>query len=120
MGSRCRQLITSSKTYDAFTACIKEGRFSSQPHGLSRKITSCGKALISLRFPRLWLRQHARYHSNLSPQSSTAMTRILCVAEKPSIAKAVAGHLSGGRYQTVRPLLRAPPSPWICDPLTLA
>ncbi|KAJ4292332.1 DNA topoisomerase [Collariella sp. IMI 366227] len=28
------------------------------------------------------------------------MTRILCVAEKPSIAKAVAGHLSGGRYQT--------------------
>lgn len=29
------------------------------------------------------------------------MTRILCVAEKPSIAKAVAGHLSGGHYQTV-------------------
>ncbi|KAK4146970.1 DNA topoisomerase [Dichotomopilus funicola] len=28
------------------------------------------------------------------------MTRILCVAEKPSIAKAVAGHLSGGIYQT--------------------
>ncbi|KAK3302052.1 DNA topoisomerase [Chaetomium strumarium] len=28
------------------------------------------------------------------------MTRILCVAEKPSIAKAVASHLSGGRYQT--------------------
>ncbi|KAK4106616.1 prokaryotic type I DNA topoisomerase [Parathielavia hyrcaniae] len=28
------------------------------------------------------------------------MTRILCVAEKPSIAKAVAGHLSGGHYQT--------------------
>ncbi|KAK3900448.1 DNA topoisomerase [Staphylotrichum tortipilum] len=27
------------------------------------------------------------------------MTRILCVAEKPSIAKAVAGHLSGGQYQ---------------------
>ncbi|KAH6627843.1 DNA topoisomerase [Chaetomium tenue] len=28
------------------------------------------------------------------------MTRILCVAEKPSISKAVAGHLSGGQYQT--------------------
>ncbi|KAK4137280.1 prokaryotic type I DNA topoisomerase [Trichocladium antarcticum] len=28
------------------------------------------------------------------------MTRILCVAEKPSISKAVAGHLSGGHYQT--------------------
>ncbi|KAG9248104.1 DNA topoisomeras-like protein III [Calycina marina] len=26
--------------------------------------------------------------------------KILCVAEKPSIAKAVAGHLSGGSYQT--------------------
>lgn len=30
------------------------------------------------------------------------MTKILCVAEKPSISKAVAGHLSGGQYQTVR------------------
>ncbi|KAK4186562.1 putative DNA topoisomerase 3 [Podospora australis] len=28
------------------------------------------------------------------------MPRVLCVAEKPSIAKAVAGHLSGGHYQT--------------------
>lgn len=28
------------------------------------------------------------------------MTRILCVAEKPSISKAVAGHLSGGQLQT--------------------
>ncbi|KAL2143358.1 hypothetical protein VTI28DRAFT_10537 [Corynascus sepedonium] len=28
------------------------------------------------------------------------MTRILCVAEKPSISKAVTGHLSGGHYQT--------------------
>lgn len=26
--------------------------------------------------------------------------KILCVAEKPSIAKAVAGHLSGGSFQT--------------------
>jgi len=26
---------------------------------------------------------------------------VLCVAEKPSIAKAVAGHLSGGQYQAV-------------------
>jgi hypothetical protein len=29
------------------------------------------------------------------------MPRILCVAEKPSISKAVAGHLSGGRLETV-------------------
>jgi len=28
--------------------------------------------------------------------------RVLCVAEKPSIAKAVANHLSGGEVQTVR------------------
>ena len=28
--------------------------------------------------------------------------RVLCVAEKPSIAKAVTGILSGGQYQTVR------------------
>jgi hypothetical protein len=34
-----------------------------------------------------------------------AMTRVLCVAEKPSIAKAVATHLSGGQYQTVSPML---------------
>lgn len=32
---------------------------------------------------------------------SAKMPRILCVAEKPSIAKAVAEHLSGGRVQTV-------------------
>lgn len=29
------------------------------------------------------------------------VNKILCVAEKNSIAKAVAGHLSGGHYQTV-------------------
>lgn len=29
------------------------------------------------------------------------MTKILCVAEKPSISKAVAEHLSGGDYRTV-------------------
>lgn len=28
--------------------------------------------------------------------------RVLCVAEKPSISKAVAGHLSGGSFSTVR------------------
>lgn len=31
--------------------------------------------------------------------------RILCVAEKPSIAKAVAGHLGGGSFETVRSVL---------------
>ena len=30
-----------------------------------------------------------------------ALKKILCVAEKPSISKAVAGHLSGGQFQTV-------------------
>lgn len=29
------------------------------------------------------------------------MTKILCVAEKPSIAKAVANHLGGGRANPV-------------------
>lgn len=29
------------------------------------------------------------------------MSRILCVAEKPAIAKAVAQHLSGGSMRTV-------------------
>lgn len=33
-----------------------------------------------------------------------SIMRVLCVAEKPSIAKAVAGHLSGGEVQTVRTL----------------
>ncbi len=33
-----------------------------------------------------------------------SIMRVLCVAEKPSIAKAVAGHLSGGEVQTVRVL----------------
>lgn len=32
---------------------------------------------------------------------SAKMPRILCVAEKPSIARAVADHLSGGQVQTV-------------------
>jgi DNA topoisomerase IA len=29
------------------------------------------------------------------------VTKVLCVAEKPSIAKAVAGHLSGGTHRVV-------------------
>ena len=29
------------------------------------------------------------------------VTKVLCVAEKPSIAKAVAGHLGGGQFRTV-------------------
>lgn len=31
------------------------------------------------------------------------VTKVLCVAEKPSIAKAVANHLGGGNVQTVWP-----------------
>lgn len=38
--------------------------------------------------------------------SGSKMPRILCVAEKPSISKAVAGHLSGGQLQTVCMLAR--------------
>lgn len=37
--------------------------------------------------------------------------KILCVAEKPSIAKAVAGHLSGGPYQVVSKNLKVKMSP---------
>ncbi|KAL7938971.1 DNA topoisomerase [Trichoderma chlorosporum] len=37
----------------------------------------------------------------LSALGSRAM-KVLCVAEKPSISKAVAGHLSGGSFSTVR------------------
>lgn len=38
--------------------------------------------------------------------SRSKMPRILCVAEKPSISKAVAGHLSGGQLQMVGMLAR--------------
>lgn len=44
----------------------------------------------------------ARRLASSSSSSKSKMTRILCVAEKPSISKAVAGHLSGGQMQTVR------------------
>ncbi|KAK4661962.1 DNA topoisomerase [Podospora pseudopauciseta] len=36
----------------------------------------------------------------IDTKPNNIMTRVLCVAEKPSIAKAVAQHLSGGQYQT--------------------
>ncbi|KAL5604535.1 hypothetical protein BROUX41_002490 [Berkeleyomyces rouxiae] len=36
------------------------------------------------------------------------LMRVLCVAEKPSIAKAVTGHLSGGRFET-----RSSPVAWV-------
>jgi len=49
---------------------------------------------------RLFIHFRCRSTRATSPPAA-AMTRILCVAEKPSIAKAVAGHLSGGHYQTV-------------------
>jgi len=38
--------------------------------------------------------------------------QILCVAEKPAIAKAVAQHLAGGQLQTV-----SSPSSVLCDRL---
>lgn len=47
-----------------------------------------GNSFTASRIARLAV----RYHSKM---------RILCVAEKPSIAKAVAGHLSGGHSQSV-------------------
>lgn len=33
--------------------------------------------------------------------------RVLCVAEKPSIAKSITEILSGGRWENVRPISRA-------------
>lgn len=36
------------------------------------------------------------------------VTKVLCVAEKPSIAKAVAGHLSGGSARVVSHLSLPP------------
>ena len=48
-----------------------------------------------LRF--LSLKQHA---SEIS-RSKAMVARVLCVAEKPSIAKAVAQHLAGGQITTV-------------------
>lgn len=41
------------------------------------------------------------------------MPKILCVAEKPSISKAVAGHLSGGQFQTAS---RSTTDPLRCRP----
>jgi hypothetical protein len=49
-------------------------------------------------------RQCLHSHVTVPPRSNVPeveMHKILCVAEKPSIAKAVAGHLSGGQFQTV-------------------
>lgn len=58
---------------------------------------------------RLAMWEHSYQHSILINQDGDghklinlcAMSRILCVAEKPAIAKAVAQHLSGGSMQTV-------------------
>jgi len=38
---------------------------------------------------------------NKSKVPAEMVTKVLCVAEKPSIAKAVAGHLSGGSHRVV-------------------
>lgn len=55
------------------------------------------------------LREYSRlFHSHCVNKNSWVATaqnmRVLCVAEKPSISKAVAGHLSGGSIQTVSPI----------------
>ena len=70
------------------------------------KITkTINKTATRPQLPQLWLLgRHFRYHSKAAAKPSPTMTRILCVAEKPSISKAVAGHLSGGQYQTVSAL----------------
>lgn len=36
------------------------------------------------------------------PPRGDGVTKVLCVAEKPSIARAVANHLGGGQFNTVR------------------
>lgn len=43
----------------------------------------------------------ARQGLNTAQRRLVSKMKILCVAEKPSIAKAVAEHLSGGRSETV-------------------
>lgn len=47
--------------------------------------------------------------------NSRAMSRILCVAEKPAIAKAVAQHLSGGSMQTVSLVLGQEKKKFLCE-----
>lgn len=66
-----------------------------QKHRL--QLRACNFSIASL--TRRFL---ARRLASSSSFSKSKMTRILCVAEKPSISKAVAGHLSGGQMQTVR------------------
>lgn len=64
------------------------------------------QALISARrvFPRweIWM-PHLVLHGLCSTTSRGLIMarKILCVAEKPAIARAVATHLSGGSFQTV-------------------
>jgi DNA topoisomerase IA len=45
--------------------------------------------------------------------------KVLCVAEKPSIAKSITEILSGGQWQTVSPLCRPPRDSrrWSCPSL---
>lgn len=67
-----------------------------------RELTRTIRRSPDHKLPQLWLLvRHFRYNSSTAAKPSATMTRILCVAEKPSISKAVAGHLSGGQYQTV-------------------
>lgn len=55
----------------------------------------------SNRFPVVLYRANFLHRHRCISTARSRMPRILCVAEKPSISKAVAGHLSGGQHQTV-------------------
>lgn len=49
----------------------------------------------------VYLRAPSVKPRHVQKSASYGQMRVLCVAEKPSISKAVAGHLSGGSLQTV-------------------
>lgn len=55
----------------------------------------------STRFTSVFLCANLLNRRRCIATARSKMPRILCVAEKPSISKAVAGHLSGGQLQTV-------------------
>lgn len=56
--------------------------------------------LVALLTPRLTTTRLCA-HRTYRRAATVTMPKVLCVAEKPSIAKAMAGILSGGQYTTV-------------------
>lgn len=75
---------------------------------LTRQL-AVGDVLIPLKFSGRRIRCYAARNTRSGPVSSRDSAKmpprgrykILCVAEKNSISKAVTGHLSGGQFTTV-------------------